>query len=358
MFRFKLDLIEKGSLSNEGYDNSKVLIKREIGEDFSNEIIGVFKIDLSNKELSIDRLRSAKLRIYIKSMDIKNDFVSIEICSILNNIQLLSELKWVDLKVKSENIKANIYDSPYDEYIEFDITRIFKGWIDNPKNNNGLAIFMPYDYGNVEIDNGINNTDILIEYSENNEPNIINLMANEYMVEPLGYRGWNERIEPGPTGATGSTGAKGDTGATGITGATGPAIKLNGIVAIGNSGSGTISANSEIPFNVVQYTGSSNVQLVGNSITISKVGTYLVDWWIQTASAVLLTTYNVSLMLGSTTINTIRATSIAGVSGNQYGGNAIIQVTTVPIVLKLVSATNINLYSGGTYAQMRVVEFS
>lgn len=354
MFRFKLDLIEKGSLSNEGYNNSKVLIKREIGEDFSNETIGVFKIDLSNKELSIDRLRSAKLRIYIKSMDIKNDFVSIEICSILNNIQLLSELKWEDLKVKSEGIKVDIYDSSYDEYIEFDITRIFKSWIDNPKNNNGLAIFMPYDYGSVEIDNGINNTDILIEYSENNESNTISLMPNEYMVEPLGYRGWNDRVEVGPTG---STGVKGDTGATGITGATGPVIKLNGIVAIANSGSGTIGANSEIPFNAVQFAGSSSIQLVGSSITISKVGTYLVDWWIQTANTVLLTSYNVSLMLGSTSISTVRAASIVGASGMQYGGNSIIQVTTVPIALKLVSATSINLYSGGTYAQMRVVEF-
>lgn len=361
MFRFKLNDVESFSLDNLNRFHDHMIIEQFNEKKMPKKTVFLLKVDLSNKELDIEKLYSAKLRVLLNSVYSKNKLITIKLCSILNSNKLLTELNFDKLRFH-ENIEVkNLDNGIKNEYLEFDITDLFKKWITHPESNNGVAILIDNSEGKVEGENDNGDSHILIEYNESKVPRLERLRAYNSdigSISNLAYRGWKERAVNGVTGSRGETE---DTGTTGITGerrAT-EAYTFNGIVAVatGDLG-GIIESGTSIPFNDTEFLGGSNISLVNNNICISKSGVYLVDWWIQTAEVSVVENYSVTLKLDSSSISTVRVLALSS-AGTQYNGNAIVKVEGRG-TLSLVNSSEISIkvYTGGVYAQMRVVELS
>lgn len=362
MFRFKLNDVESFSLDNLNRFYDYMIIERFNEKKMPKKTVFLLKVDLNNKELDIEKLYSAKLRILLNSVYSKNKLVTIKLCSILNSNKLLTELSFDNLRLNKEIESKNLENGIKNEYLEFDITDLFKKWITHPESNNGVAILIDNSEGKIEGENDNGDSHILIEYNESKVPRLERLRAYNSDIDEisnLAYRGWKERIVNGVTDSRGETEDAGTTGITDERRAT-EACTFNGIVAVatGDLRGGIIESGISVPFNDTEFLGGSNISLVNNNIYISKSGIYLVDWWIQTAEVSVVENYSVTLKLDSSSISTVRVLALSS-AGTQYNGNAIVKVDgrgTLSLVNS--SETSIKVYTGGVYAQMRVVELS
>ena len=136
-----------------------------------------------------------------------------------------------------------------------------------------------------------------------------------------------------------------------------PRLRGMQLSLVGSSG-GTVDAGHPVSFDAVNTNNTLGVSYTpgSGSVTLSKTGTYLVNWWVavenaQTAEALIFATSQNGSDVQS---------SYSDIGGGQVYGTAIINVTSVPTTLQLInrSSAEVTYVTAAGQAGMTITQFA
>jgi len=144
-----------------------------------------------------------------------------------------------------------------------------------------------------------------------------------------------------------------------------PAPQLRGLQATFTAGSGgTVADGFPIPFNNLISNNALGASFVTGSITLTRPGTYLVNWWVAPEIAVAaVESEGQSATAGQVTDEISFAASLNGqiISGScapvgtgQVNGFALVTVTSTPATLQIVNDSGSNVVLAEVSAQAGV----
>lgn len=129
-------------------------------------------------------------------------------------------------------------------------------------------------------------------------------------------------------------------------------------ISLTGSSAGSVAQGGCVPFDTVDSNNTLGVSTTPGSgmITISRAGTYLVNWWIATENAQSAETMTIELSLNGAVVQT----SCSDIGGGQVYGTAIVRVSSLPSVLKLtnVSGDAVTLVTADQQAGMTITQFA
>ncbi|ACL19068.1 Collagen triple helix repeat protein [Desulfitobacterium hafniense DCB-2] len=165
----------------------------------------------------------------------------------------------------------------------------------------------------------------------------------------------------GETGATGATGETGPTGPTGSTGPTGGAGSLSGLqVQLQGSSGGTVANNANVLFDTTINAPSANITYNAGTGTffINQPGNYYISWWVNTDGAEAEPTVSFGIRVISGGSQTILSSSPSPMVTLQLNGNALLTVTTTPLVFNLFnnSGATVSYGTSAVQADLTIVE--
>ena len=140
-----------------------------------------------------------------------------------------------------------------------------------------------------------------------------------------------------------------------------PAPQLRGLEATFTAGAGATVANGfPIPFNSLLSNNLNGGSFVTGAITLSRPGTYLVNWWVAIGEQGDVATKGAggrpSQIGFSTTLNgAVVSTSYAPCGTGQISGSALVTVQSTPATLQIVNGSGENVVLASTTAQAGVV---
>ena len=144
-----------------------------------------------------------------------------------------------------------------------------------------------------------------------------------------------------------------------------PPQRLRGLEATLTAGSGGTVANSfPIPFNNLVSNNAIGASFVTGAITLTRPGTYLVDWWVATATAqtpeatgnqAATVGQGVSELSFSAALNgTVVSGSHAPCGTGQLSGSTLVTVQNSPSTLQIVNSSGENVLLAQTSVQAGV----
>lgn len=132
--------------------------------------------------------------------------------------------------------------------------------------------------------------------------------------------------------------------------------QLRGLQATLTAASGgTVANDFPIPFNNLISNNALGASFVTGAITLSRPGTYLVNWWVAMGEGGDVATQGAggpSQIGFSTTLNgAVVSTSYAPCGTGQISGNALVTVQSTPATLQIVNGSGENVVLASTTAQ-------
>lgn len=145
----------------------------------------------------------------------------------------------------------------------------------------------------------------------------------------------------------------------GSTGPIGPGSALSGVqVQLQASSGGTVADSANVLFDVNLNSVSPNITYAPATgvFTIAEVGTYYINWWVNTDGAEAAT--NVEFTIETSAGGAVSAVSPAPLVTTQLSGNALITVAAVPTTFSLVnnSGATVTYGTGAVQADLTVVQ--
>ena len=123
--------------------------------------------------------------------------------------------------------------------------------------------------------------------------------------------------------------------------------RLRGMqLSLTGQSAGTLAEGAAVPFDTVNVNNTLGVSYSQGVITISRTGTYLVNWWIAFENEQTAEKLSFATSTGGVDVQT----SNVDIGGGQVYGTAIVNVTSVPTTLQLVNRSGDDI----TYATVGV----
>lgn len=136
-----------------------------------------------------------------------------------------------------------------------------------------------------------------------------------------------------------------------------PVRQLRGMqLSLVGSSAGSVAADACVPFDTVDTNTTLGVTQSGGTVTIGRVGTYLVNWWVGVENTQAAESVSFAVSVNASDVQT----SSSDIGGGQIVGTAIVNVTSVPVTLQLVnrSASSVTYVTAGVQAGLTITQLA
>ncbi len=119
---------------------------------------------------------------------------------------------------------------------------------------------------------------------------------------------------------------------------------------------GSVAADACVPFDTLNTNTTLGVTQSRGTVTIGRVGTYLVNWWVGVENAQEAETLSFAVSANASDVQT----SYSDIGSGQIFGTAIVNVTSVPVTLQLVnrSANCVTYVTAGVQAGLTLTQLA
>ena len=129
-------------------------------------------------------------------------------------------------------------------------------------------------------------------------------------------------------------------------------------LSLTGSSAGSVAHGGNVPFDTVNANNALGVAytLASGMITLSRAGTYLINWWVALENAQTAESLAFSLELNGNAVQT----SYSDIGGGQIYGTAIVTVSSVPSTLSLknVSGDAVTYVTAAGQAGITLTQFA
>ena len=138
-----------------------------------------------------------------------------------------------------------------------------------------------------------------------------------------------------------------------------PLPQLRGMqLSLAGSSGGTVQNGANVPFDTVGANNMLGVSYAPGSgtVTISRTGTYLVNWWVAVEGTQTAESLAFAISLNGTDVQT----SYSDIGGGQVYGTAIVNVTSIPATLSLVNRSGdaVTYVTASGQSGMTIVQYA